>query len=109
MWHLNLLNDIQTIHTVLRVSVYTPVMDGLNVVEQVQMQTIHTVLRVSVYTPVNGCLQNAARVGDAVRINPGSGYDNSSGVRWVRLSTVDVMGLVHHDRPDWKVGRLLSG
>ena len=82
MWHLNLLNDIQT---------------------------IHMVLRVSVYTPVNGCLQNAARVGDAVRIISGSGYDNSSGVRWVRLSTVDVMGLVHHDRPDWKVGRLLSG
>ena len=73
------------------------------------IQTIYRVLRLSVYTPVNWCLQNAACVGDAVGINPGSCYDNSSGVRWVRLSTVDVMGLVHHDRPDWKVGRLLSG
>ena len=82
MWHLNLLNDIQT---------------------------IYRVLRLFVYTLVNGCLQNAACVGDVVRIISRSGYNNSSGVRWVRLSTVDVMGLVHHDRPDWKVGRLLSG
>ena len=73
------------------------------------IQTIYRVLRLFVYTLVNGCLQNAACVGDAVGIISSSGYDNSSGVRWVRLSMVDVMGLVHDDCPDWKVGRLLSG